>query len=113
MAKNKPGRTRQKRAPRGVARAPNNPGRPPYQLRRQPGLDKAASDYARLLVDPETAPLVHPIFAGGEGGYLFRAESTFSALGTGAANTGGVFHWTPNAIGSNGLDCLSANATDA
>nr|WRQ65689.1 hypothetical protein [Tolivirales sp.] len=74
---------------------------------RIPTLDNAAAQYALLLKNPTSAPLVHPIYAGGEGGYLFRAQTTFTLHGTDGA-TAGYLHWTPGAIGSDGIDLLAA-----
>lgn len=61
---------------------------------RLSGLDTAAYAYARLLADPCNAPLVHPIYPGGDSGNLFRSESVIS-VGYGATSTAGAFHWTP------------------
>lgn len=57
-------------------------------------LDSDAQKYALLLRDPCNAPLTHPIYPGGGSGFLFRAESFFSA-GTTATHTAGILHWTP------------------
>lgn len=59
-----------------------------------PALDAAALAYAKLLADPCRAALVHPTYAGGEGGYLIRVDSwaTYGFVGT---DTSGYFHWTP------------------
>lgn len=81
----------------------------PRKTRQLLPLDKPALEYANLLVDPCTAPLVHPIYAGGDSGYLFRAESTFS-WASDATQTAGVLHWTPNAIGINGIDLVGGGS---
>lgn len=71
------------------------------------GLDAAGSAYARLLSDPCNAPLVHPVYTGGDAGYLARFEKRieFNHIGT---TTSGVLHWTPGAIGSNGVELIGA-----
>ncbi len=56
-------------------------------------LDASAAAYARLLMDPCNAPVVHPIYPGGDAGYLFRAETFWTPAGAGA--TAGYLHWTP------------------
>lgn len=96
--RNQPANRRRRAPVRVVARMPGIPA-----------LDGAAAQYARLLREPCTAPLVHPIFAGGEGGYLFRAESTFTLIAD-AGQTAGVLHWTPGAVGSDGLDVIGGSA---
>lgn len=65
------------------------------QRPRRAALDAAAAAYARLLADPCAAPLVQPVYPGGDSGFLFRAES-FATYSTGAAQTAGVVHWTPS-----------------
>lgn len=57
-------------------------------------LDRKAMEYAMLLADPCGAPLVHPVYAGGDAGYLFRADSFFS-VGNGAGQNAGIIHWAP------------------
>lgn len=74
------------------------------------GLDSHAAAYARLLADPENAPLVHPTYAGAEGGYLTRAVSTFN-IGTATGETAGFVHFTPGMIGPGGYEVLSAAGT--
>jgi hypothetical protein len=66
------------------------------------GMDKAARDYANLLSNPCSAPLVHPLYTGGDSGMLIRAESDFFAF-NGATDTSGVLVWTPGDIGTGGL----------
>lgn len=70
-------------------------------------LDKAALDYATLLADPCNAQIVHPIFPGGDAGFLFRAES-FVTLGNGATDTSGFLHWTPGYVNGSSTELLYA-----
>lgn len=79
--------------------------------RSGPMLDQNAAAYARLLADPCNAPVVHPIYTGGDSGYLFRAEN-FISVGTGATDTAGYLHWTPGAISSSSAELLVANGAD-
>lgn len=74
---------------------------------KRPVLDKDAASYAALLADPINAPLVHPIYTGGDGGYLLRADSTFN-VGAGVTDNSGYLHWTPGAIGPSGSDLVFA-----
>lgn len=68
-------------------------------------LDKAALAHAVLLMDPCGAPLTHPVYAGGDSGYLIRAETFFSfATGTTPGVTAGIMHWVPGAINTTGTD---------
>jgi len=69
-------------------------------------LDHAALAYAKLLSDPCSAPLAHPIYAGSEGGILVKAESVFTFCNA-ASDQYGLLHWTPGAIGSNNTELLS------
>lgn len=71
------------------------------------GLDVYASRYARLLMDPCNGPLEHPVYAGSEAGFLFRAQSVFT-VGTGATDTAGYLHWTPGYVNSNNSEILTA-----
>lgn len=80
--------------------------------RKMGGLDSAAADYARLLADPCNAPLVHPVYAGGEGGILIRFETDFIVF-NGATDTCGVLSWTPGAIGINGGSAVNLLASGA
>lgn len=77
---------------------------------KRPALDKESAQYAALLVDPINAPLVHPIYAGGDGGYLLRADSTFVG-GSNALETAGFLHWTPGSIGPTGTDLVAGFAS--
>lgn len=74
------------------------------------GLDASATAYARLLADPCNAPLAHPVYPGGDAGFLFRAES-FITLGAGATDTSGILHWTPGYINSTGTEMLFTATT--
>jgi len=75
--------------------------------------DPPAAAYARLLADPCGAPLTHPLYAGGEGGILVKAESVIN-IAAGASETGVLMHWTPGAIGSGNTELLtSAPAGDS
>lgn len=72
--------------------------------------DKAAQDYAKLLLDPCNAPLSHPVGAP-TGGILIRVQ-TIVSLGGGAGNTASVIHWTPGAIGSNNVEFMSTSVAN-
>lgn len=76
------------------------------------GLDAQALAYAKLLADPCGAMLTHPIYSGGEGGYLVRCESFFS-FATGATNTAGVLHWVPGAANATATELMINAAVDA
>lgn len=71
-------------------------------------LDGPAQDWANLLVDPCSAPLVHPIYPGANGGVLMRFEGTYN-IGFGATETAGVFQWTPGNLGSYSSGTLASN----
>lgn len=75
------------------------------------GLDAQALAYAKLLADPCGAMLTHPIYSGGEGGYLVRCESFFS-FATGAGNTAGILHWVPGAANATGTELMVNAAAD-
>lgn len=77
------------------------------QISRTRGLDAPGAAYARLLSDPCNAPLVHPVFGGGNGGLLMRSRSVFT-VNTTALATAGYLHWTPGAIGTSNSELLSA-----
>jgi hypothetical protein len=77
------------------------------------GLDASAVAHAMVLADPCRAPLAHPLYAGGEGGYLIRTE-TGGIIGNGAAETSFALLWTPGAIGSGGTELVAiTNANPA
>jgi len=73
-------------------------------------LDSAALAYAKLIADPCNAPIVHPVYSGTEGGYLFRAESFFS-VGTAGGHTSGVVSYTPGAIGNTNNELCGFGST--
>lgn len=76
------------------------------------GLDANALAYARLVADPCNAPVVRPIYAGGESGYTFRAESFFT-IGTNAGETAGIVHWTPGYVNSDATELVVGQAASA
>jgi hypothetical protein len=84
--------------------------RAPQRLARTV-LDGQAIDYAKLLLDPCGARLTHPVYSGGEGGYIVRTE-TFTTYFNGAGITAGVFHWTPGAINSDNTELLFTNVAN-
>lgn len=99
--------------PSGKKPSGKKPAKPnPKPQQRKSGLDPYAVAYARLLADPCGAALVHPVYSGGNGGYLFRAES-FAAAATGGTDTASFLHWTPGAVGSTGSQLLWGNAATA
>jgi hypothetical protein len=75
-------------------------------------LDGAATEYARLLMDPCGARIVHPIFPGGDAGYLFRADS-FVTVGVGATDTCGIVHWCPGYLNASNSDLIGGSAATA
>lgn len=91
---------------------PNAPRRVGGTKAKRPQLDREAAQYAALLADPINAPLVHPIYAGGDGGYLLRVDSTIG-LGVLAGSTCSYLHWTPGAIGPTGTDIVYAEASSS
>jgi hypothetical protein len=75
------------------------------KARAGPALDEGARKYAALIADPCNAPLVNPVYAGGEGGYLTRTEVIFTQGGV-----AGAFMWTPGAVGSTSSEVIGFNA---
>lgn len=73
------------------------------------GLDPQSLAYARLLADPCSAPLTHPTYAGGEGGYLIRTDA-WQTFGFSAGSTSGYFHWTPGYMGTDSHELFVAEA---
>lgn len=73
-------------------------------------------EYAKLLLNPCTGPLVHAP-GSTSGGMVMRFESDFT-LGNGATTTAGFFSWSPGALNSNsptnpyGSGTLVGGATD-
>lgn len=74
-------------------------------------LDAQGMAYARILKDPCFAPLAHPLYEGSEGAVLYRAETNFT-FGSGAADTAGVFLWTPGCFSNTTLFGSFATALD-
>ena len=68
-------------------------------------LDEKAKEYARLIMDPCAAPLTHPVYPGGDAGFLFRAVSFFTIFSS-ATETAGVLHWTPGYPNSSHTDLI-------
>ncbi len=87
---------------------------PPAQPRRtkvraraamRAGLDSAAAAYAQLLLDPCQAPLTHPVYSGGDGGYLGRYET--DVLVNAATGIGAVL-FVPGAMGISAAGTVSS-----
>lgn len=72
----------------------------------KPAFDKAAADYIKLLMDPCSAPLVHPVGTP-TGGILIRCQSIVP-LGTTSASTAGMLHWVPGGINTSNNELLFA-----
>lgn len=104
-----PRRKRSNNKPKQQQPQPKGKRRPRVPAPRAMVLEPASVDYAKLLLDPCGAKLTHPVYAGGEGGYLVRTESV-NQIFFGAGVTGGVFHWTPGAINANNTEQLWANS---
>lgn len=104
-----PRRKRGNKSKQQQQQQPKGKRRPRAAVPRAMPLEPTSLDYAKLLLDPCGAKLTHPVYAGGEGGYLVRTESVNQVFfGTGV--TGGVFHWTPGAINSDNTEQLWANS---
>lgn len=69
------------------------------------GLDASAIAYARLLANPCSEILAHPVYGGTEGGYLLRCEA-FLNIGTAAGITAGTLQWCPGLMGPNNTEIL-------
>lgn len=82
---------------------------PKLRVVARKGLDPYAVAYAKLLMDPCNAPLVHPVYPGGDAGFLFRAES-FTSVGISAGETSGVLHWTPGYVNGSGTELLAVTS---
>lgn len=67
-------------------------------------LDANAAAYAELLRDPCQAPLTHPVYSGGDGGYLGRYEVDFLTNNTGV----GAMLFAPGCIGISADGTLSS-----
>lgn len=72
-------------------------------------LDSNALAYARLIADPCNAPMVRPIYPGGDSGILVRSEA-FTTFGTAPSATAGVFHWVPGYLNSNQTQLIGMQA---
>jgi len=92
MAKNKRSKKQRKGNPRVAAMV----------ARYRRGLDELGSAYARLLIDPCNAPLVHSVYGGSEGTYLMKAESIFT-VGANPDATNGVLSFIPGVFPNAGL----------
>lgn len=81
---------------------------------RQALLDANALAYARLLADPCGAPLVNPVYAGGDAGYITRYENDFTldAVYDFAQSNGGLL-FTPGLIGVSALNTLSISGNNS
>lgn len=77
------------------------------------GLDAPAVAYAKLLVDPCHAALVHPIYSGTDTGYLVKLVTYYSFPNVVGASqsTCGALQWTPGAISGSNVSFLKAEAT--
>ncbi len=73
-------------------------------------LDSWAASYARLLEDPCGAPLIHPVYPGGDAGFLVRTDAVLT-FGGGATETAGYVHWTPGYPNSSNSDLLAGATT--
>jgi len=94
------------------------PGQRQTQQRRmavqrpRQGLDAPAAAYLKLLMDPCASNLTHPIYGGGEGGYLIRSES-FLTLGVAPTSTAGYLQWSPGLMGPNNTELCVAEAVSS
>lgn len=70
------------------------------------GLDEMAAAYVRLLTDPCGAPLTHPIYPGGDSGFLVRSDSVWTT-GNGVNESCGYVHWTPGYVNASHTELLS------
>lgn len=82
----------------------------PRAARPRVALDMAAMEYARLLVDPCGSKIVHPVYPGGNAGFLFRSE-IFNTVGTGATDTAGFLHWTPGYVNFTDTEVLTGTGS--
>lgn len=98
-----------------MANKKKNPARATKKTKRtivrpqRRALDSLGASYAKLLMDPCNGPLVHPVYPGGDAGFLFRAES-FGTFGTSAGETAGCVHWVPGYPNLNGTDLIANGA---
>lgn len=81
---------------------------------RQAALDANALAYARLLADPCGAPLVNPVYAGGDAGYITRYENDFTLDAVyDFAQTNGAVLFTPGLIGISALNTASLSGNNS
>lgn len=104
MSRNKAGRTKMQPKNKG----PTVRAGPPRI--RAAGLDSAALAHAKLIADPCNAPLAHPVYPGGDAGYLVRVDSFLTYGGTGSA-INGVLHYTPGYMNASGTELLVMQST--
>lgn len=97
-------KTKKNNAPRKNQKA-QKPG-PRKSKSPSAALDSAGLAYSRLLSNPCGAPLTHPVYAGAESGFLFRAEQ-FANFGDVPLATSGVIHWTPGYPNFNSTELLA------
>lgn len=65
-------------------------------------LDAGAAAYARLLMDPCSAPLIHPVYAGSDAGYLGRFETDFLMSSIYTTSPQGAMVFSPGCISPTG-----------
>lgn len=78
--------------------------------RRQPMLDAKAIEYAKLLMDPCSAAICHPVYPGGDSGFLFRAESV-GTFGAAATQDCGFVHWAPGYLNATSSEIIASAGT--
>lgn len=61
------------------------------------------------MADPCASRIVHPVYPGGDAGFLFRSE-TFISLGAAGSDTGGILHWTPGYPNASNTELLAGTA---
>jgi hypothetical protein len=77
-------------------------------------LDASAAQFARLLSDPCTASLCHPVYSGSDVGYLGRFEHDFTLDALNAAtSTAGALLFAPGCIGVSASETLSSAGNNA
>ncbi len=69
-------------------------------------LDAPGTQYARLLMDPCNAPLVHPVYSGAGAGFLTRGDYIVT-FGAGATEAAGFIHWTPGYVNSSNTHLIA------
>jgi len=98
MAKNKNSKPKQQQKQK------KNVGKP--MRAKATGLDGDGARYADLLANPCDAPLAHPTFSGGDGGYLVRTQSILNYPTAAGSSNQGYIHWIPNAISDSDREML-------